>query len=79
MILILSFALIWCFYLDIGFHCGTLIIAGTQAFTCHWRGFQEAESELDHYLFGLGKAEGTDDVLPFVEVPADQLSFLVKG
>ena len=53
--------------------------SGTQPFICSWIGFLEAESELDHYTIGVGNVEGDDGVMAFVEVPPDQLKYLMTG
>ena len=46
---------------------------------CNWNGFIEPESQVDHYMFGIGKAEGDDDVFTFLRLDGSMTSFRAKG
>ena len=49
------------------------------ALECSWSGFLEAESEIDHYMFGVGKAEGDDSVYTFSRINAGAVSYRATG
>ena len=54
-------------------------IVGKQPFTCTWIAFQEPESEIDYYLFGISKLKGDDSTMKFVKVPYNKQRYLVSG
>ncbi|XP_078578634.1 uncharacterized protein LOC144863382 [Branchiostoma floridae x Branchiostoma japonicum] len=39
--------------------------------SCSWAGFHGKESDISHYVFGLGTDEGDDSIYNFTPVPAD--------
>ena len=46
---------------------------------CKWNGFIEPESQVDHYMFGIGRAEGHDDVFTFLRLDGSMTSYRAKG
>ena len=49
------------------------------ALECGWSGFLEEESEIDHYMFGVGKAEGDDSAYTFRRINPGAVSYRATG
>ena len=52
---------------------------GGSGVSCEWTDFLEPESEIDHFLFGLGHVPGDSGLMDFTQVNPDQLQYIAQG
>ena len=55
------------------------LVINTNDITCSWSGAMDAESGLNKFLFGIGSAEGIDNIIGFTDVDKEETSITVTN
>lgn len=56
-----------------------IFVTGGKEIQCAWTGAKDAESTVDHYLFGIGTSEGVDNIYSFTKLGPHSVGHHTKG